>query len=201
MQGASWPNRHTEEPSQVADWLLQHVSTAASVGTNDDLISAVMGNPEWLDTRKLQPYQCNRFYYHRTQKSAVNVAVCDSSWEVRLAELLDFHPKITRWIRNERLGWTIPYRHDGMSRNYEPDFVAVAQLANGHELRIVMEVKGLERVTDLHKRRWTEEFWLPAVNSHPQFGAHGPWTYLYLDEAPNELYTPNDISDLVASFQ
>ena len=131
----------------------------------------------------------------------VNVAVCDSSWEVRLAELLDLHPQITRWIRNERLGWTIPYRHDGMSRNYEPDFVAVAPLANERELRIVIEIKGLERATDPHKRRWTEKFWLPAVNAHPLFGAHGSWAYLYLDEEPNELYTPNFISDLVTSFQ
>ena len=112
---------------------------------------------------------------------------------------LDRHPSIKRWVRNERLGWTIPYRHDGMPRNYEPDFVAVAVLADGRELNIVIEVKGLVRETDDDKQRWTNQYWLPAVNAHPEFGKAGPWAYLYIDQQPNETYVINAVSGVVAS--
>ena len=192
-----WPNRHTVEPRTAAHWLLEHANLSAEDNDGDAEIIPVAGDPPWLDTRRLVPYQSNRIYKHVTLKSEVNVAVCDSSWEVRVAEILDQHPGIVRWIRNERLGWTIPYRYDGMPRQYEPDFVAVAPLPDGRELKIIIEVKGLERPTDADKRRWTETYWLPAVNAHPQFAERGPWAYLYLDQEPTQLEVGNAISAVI----
>ncbi len=182
-----WPNRYTKEPDCVAQWLLKY----ADVTTGDadaNPVTVVAGDPAWLDSRRLQPYQSNRAYKHETQKSEVNVAVCDSDWEAAVAEVLDRHPSIKRWIRNERLGWTIPYRYDGMPRNYEPDLIAVAALPDGSELHIVIEVKGLVRETDADKQRWTTQYWLPAVNAHPEYSRAGPWAYLYIDQEPTENY-------------
>ena len=193
-----WPSRHTEEPRRAAQWLLKHAAVTVD-GAAPDPVAAVVGEPLWLDSRRLQRYPSNRGYKHDTQKSEVNVAVCDSGWEATVAEMLDRHPSIKRWVRNERLGWTIPYRHDGMPRNYEPDFVAVAVLADGRELNIVIEVKGLVRETDDDKQRWTNQYWLPAVNAHPEFGKAGPWAYLYIDQQPNETYVINAVSGVVAS--
>ena len=51
------------------------------------------------------------------------------------------------------------------------------------ELNIVIETKGVVREYDPIKRRWAQEYWVPAVNRHPEYGeASGrTWTYLYLD--------------------
>ena len=199
-----WPNRHTEEPRRAAQWLLEHaavtVDGATADGTTAEPICAVAGEPLWLDSRRLLPYQSNRAYKHETRKSEVNVAVCDSDWEAAVAEILDLHPNIKRWIRNERLGWTIPYRYDGMPRNYEPDFIAAATLADGRTLHIVIEVKGLARETDADKQRWTTQYWLPAVNAHPDFSKSGPWAYLYIDREPTESYVIAALSDAILQF-
>ena len=199
---SDWPNRHTVEPRRVAQWLLEH----AVVGVSDlskslQSVVPVTSEDRWLDTRRLLPYQSNRAYSHETEKSEVNVSVCDSGWESHLAAILDYHPGISRWVRNERLGWTIPYRYDGMPRQYEPDFVAVAPLENGDEIKIVIEVKGLERETDPEKRRWTEEYWLPAVNGDAEFSEGGSWTYLYVDHEPTPAGTGNLITDAIGRAQ
>lgn len=184
-----WPNRNTEEPRRAAHWLLQAIGLERPPAAAEPAVIALDANPRWLTTARLIEYKSNRRHRHDTAKSQVNIAVCDSDWEAQVAAALDQHPGVTRWIRNERLGWTIPYRWDGMNRQYEPDFIAVAPLADGRELHIVMEVKGLEYPADAEKRRWTEEYWLPAVNAHPEFSKNGPWVYHYVDRTPLDLNT------------
>ena len=184
-----WPNRNTEEPRQAALWLLQAIGLDTPPADAAPAIVAVTAEPLWLTTARLVEYKSNRRYHHPTAKSEVNIAVCDSDWEAQVAAALDEHPGVSRWIRNERLGWTIPYRWDGMNRQYEPDFIAVAPLEDGRELRIVVEVKGQEYPADAEKRRWTEEYWLPAVNSHPEFSKNGPWAYTFVDREPLNLMT------------
>ena len=196
-----WPNRHTIEPRDTAQWLLQHALSSETDDNAGDQVISLTGDPEWLDTKRFESYQSNRIYKHETSKSQVNTAVCDSDWEVQVAELLDQHPQIVRWVRNERLGWTIPYRYDGMPRQYEPDFVAVAPLSDGRELKIVIEVKGLERPTDPDKRRWTETYWLPTVNNHAVFSKEGPWAYLYMNQEPTDIYAGKLISEAILAHE
>ena len=184
-----WPNRNTESPRQAALWLLNAVGLAHPQAADPGAVIGLDANPRWLDMSRLTEYKSNRRYRHDTAKSQVNIAVCDSDWETQVAAALDAHPAVRRWIRNERLGWTIPYRWDGMNRQYEPDFIAVVPLDNGQELHVVIEVKGLEYAGDAEKRRWTEEYWLPAVNTHPEYSKNGPWAYIYVDETPLDLTT------------
>ena len=183
-----WPNRNTDEPRNAALWLLNAVGLARPQ-TADHAVIGLETNPRWLTTSRLNEYKSNRRYRHDTAKSQVNIAVCDSDWEVQVAAALDAHPAVSRWIRNERLGWTIPYRWDGMNRQYEPDFIAVVPLANGQELHVVIEVKGQLHASDDEKERWTKQYWLPAVNAHPEFSRNGPWAYIYVAETPLDLMT------------
>ena len=46
--------------------------------------------------------------------------------ERTVAEILDRSPAVTRWVRNYRLGWMVPYIDSttGVERRYEPDFAA-----------------------------------------------------------------------------
>ena len=47
----------------------------------------------------------------------------------------------------------------------------------------MIETKGLVHEYDPVKRRWAQEYWVPAVNRHLDYGtAEGRlWKYLYLD--------------------
>ena len=140
----------------------------------------------WQDTGLLRPYDTGNNptrVYGPTKKSEITYADCDSSWEVALAQHLDEMEEITRWARNKGLNWSIPYVVDRQQKRYWPDFVAVARLSEGLELNIVIETKGLVREYDETKRRWAQEYWVPAVNRHPEYGtaAGKLWTYLYLN--------------------
>ena len=67
------------------------------------------------------------------------------------------------------------------------------------ELNIVIETKGLVRENDPIKRRWAQEYWVPAANRHPQYGrATGRiWRYLYLDNAALVLQAKERIHEVI----
>ena len=141
----------------------------------------------WQHTGELREYDTGdnpKRVYGPTIKSEISYAHCDSEWEVWVAKQLDDMPDVTRWARNKGLNWAIPYVANRQQKSYWPDFVAVASLDETHELNIVIEVKGLERDNDPIKRRWAQEYWVPAINHHEEYGqATGrTWAYLYLDD-------------------
>lgn len=181
QEASAWPNRYTTAPEQAALWLLERCHSQQLQPGAAIPVKPIKGEPEWLTASRLQAYTTARRHHYPTEKSEVNIAVCDSGWEVTLAQALDRHPGVERWIRNERLGWSIPWKHDGITRRYEPDFVAVCPLPDGRKLHLVIEVKGQEDYYDTEKARWTRDYWLPAVNADPNYSAAGPWDYLYLD--------------------
>ena len=51
----------------------------------------------------------------------------------------------------------------GNRRGTGPDFVAVVPIQEEIELNVVIETKGLVREYDPIKRRWAQEYWVPAV--------------------------------------
>ena len=66
-------------------------------------------------------------------------------------------------------------------------------------MNIVIETKGLVRENDPIKRRWAQEYWIPAVNRHPQYGrATGRiWSYLYLDNEALVLQAKERIHEVI----
>lgn len=131
-----------------------------------------------------QEYETSREHVHETVKSEISHAVCDSGWEVEAARALDLRDDVIGWVRNERLNWAIPWmdKSGGVAvwRRYWPDFAARIDAGGERELILVIEIKGEERETDLAKRRYAEEYWIPSVNARPEFQELGRWEYLYV---------------------
>src|SRR5262249_8761834 len=61
-------------------------------------------------------------------KSQLNHVVLDgvrgNSWEEGIAQALEKDPRVKSYVKNERLGFTIPYVHEGRTHDYVPDFLA-----------------------------------------------------------------------------
>ena len=72
--------------------------------------------------------------------------------------------------------------HQGEWQHYEPDFIARVDREEDLPLNVVVEVKGQQRESDLDKSRYTNQFWIPAVNNDQDLSQHGPWAYLYVDD-------------------
>ncbi len=100
-----------------------------------------------------------------TRRSHINVCVYDSAWEASDAYVLDHHPAVVAWAKNDHLDFEVFYVYRGVVRKYRPDFLV--RLTTGDML--VLETKGQDTEEDRVKRRFLGE-WLAAVNTHGGFG-------------------------------
>ena len=180
-----WPSDEMAVLS-ASEWLHRNIEVTKPDRSGVQMEAEGSAIAPWLHTGLLRTYDVGNNperVYGPTKKSEIRYADCDSSWEVALAQNLDEMPEITRWARNKGLNWSIPYVVDRQQKRYWPDFVAVVPLSEDLELNIVIETKGLVREYDPIKRRWAQEYWVPAANRHPEYGtaAGKVWTYLYLD--------------------
>ncbi len=117
------------------------------------------------------------------EKSHLNYVVQDSKWEQSAAYYIDTHPAVAAFVKNQGLGFAIPYLHNGQQHSYVPDFII--RLTNG--LHLILEAKGhdpLEGIKTQAARRWVN-----AVNAE---GSFGEWRYEISHAMP-------EISKLLAS--
>jgi type III restriction enzyme len=104
------------------------------------------------------------------QKCHLNAGVFDTKkFEQQAAFVLDTSPAVDRWVKNERLGFVIPYRRDGVLRRYFPDFIVV--LTSGDIL--IVETKGKEGA-DVPLKEKAALRWCQAINNDGRFGR---WSY------------------------
>jgi len=109
-------------------------------------------------------------------KSHLNHMVLDSPWEEALADALEKDPRVLSYVKNERLGFAIPYVHEGRTHEYVPDFLA--RLVTGPrdaERTLIIEVAGALSSpgpaavkADAARHRWCA-----AVNNWGEFGRWG----------------------------
>ena len=49
-------------------------------------------------------------------KCHVNFVVCDSDWEAELARVVEAHPSTLAYVKNQALGFEVPWRHGAMAQ-------------------------------------------------------------------------------------
>jgi type III restriction enzyme len=100
-----------------------------------------------------------------------------NSWQRAVATALEVLPGVAAYVKNDHLGFGIPYVHQGISRLYLPDFlVRLADTGDGMTRTLIVEVSGGRKSPGptVEKAATTRESWVPAVNSH---GGYGLWDY------------------------
>ena len=103
------------------------------------------------------------------QKCHLNAIVADTkTWEQSAAFALDIHNSVVSWVKNDHLGFTIPYRKAGLPHRYQPDFIVVLDAG----LKLILEVKGQPRDADIKTKAALR--WVNAVNRDGRFGR---WAY------------------------
>jgi type III restriction enzyme len=107
-------------------------------------------------------------------KSHLNYVVADTKqWEQAAAYHIDGHARVAAFVKNQSLGFTIPYLHDGQSHDYIPDFVV--RLADG--VRLILETKGYDELEQVKAQ--AAQRWVDAVNAD---GSFGEWRYALVHE-------------------
>ena len=107
-----------------------------------------------------------------SRRCHVNWAICDSTWEQEFCRVLDAHPKVRRWVKNQSMGFEVPYQMAGVSRRYIPDFIALVDDGRGVEdlLNLVCEVKGYRGEDAKEKKNTMDTYWVDGVNNTGKFG-------------------------------
>ncbi|MEL7640028.1 MAG: DEAD/DEAH box helicase family protein [Solidesulfovibrio sp.] len=114
-----------------------------------------------------------------SRKCHVNWAILDSDWEGEFCRVVESHPKVKAYVKNHNLGLFVPYRYGSIMRTYIPDFIV--QVDDGHEdpLNLIVEIKGYRGEDAKEKKSTMENYWIPGVNNHKQFGR---WAFVELRE-------------------
>lgn len=115
------------------------------------------------------------------ERCHVNFVVLDgpdgNTWERAAAKALESLPRAAAYVKNDHLGFTIPYTYKGETRQYVPDFlVRLADVGDGVTRTLIVEVSGSHKPPGptQEKAATARHLWLPAVNNH---GGYGWWSY------------------------
>ncbi len=96
-----------------------------------------------------------------THRSQVNLVVLDTNtWERSACFYLEASDVVKYYVRNDHLGLSIPYQHQGVPHNYEPDFIV--RLKNN--TNVLLETKGYKRQLESLKSEAARR-WVAAVNN------------------------------------
>jgi type III restriction enzyme len=122
------------------------------------------------------------------EKCHVNLVPCDSGWETKFAQTLESMDEVKAYVKNQNLGFVIPYTFEGWPRRYYPDYVVRIDDGRGAGdlLNLVVEISGQELKEKEAKVETAAKLWAPAVNAEGRFGR---WAFLEIDEPWNAKNT------------
>jgi type III restriction enzyme len=105
-------------------------------------------------------------------RSHVNYVVCDSDWEAEFARVVEAHPATLCYVKNQALGFEVPWRDGGTPRKYLPDFIV--RIDDGHgpddPLNLIIEIKGQPDAFTQIKAETARNLWVPGVNNLKLYG-------------------------------
>lgn len=112
----------------------------------------------------------------RADKCHVNFVVCDSDWEAEFCRVVEGHPATLAYVKNQALGFEVPWRDGATPRRYLPDFIV--RIDDGHgpddPLNLVVEIKGQKDISTQIKAETMRTLWVPGVNN---LRTHGRWDF------------------------
>ena len=136
--------------------------------------------PTWTSS---PPRRSSRPARSATSTSSSSTGSAANLWEKSVAEILETLPPVAAYVKNDRLGFTVPYAMQGRSHEYIPDFlVRLKPREDDDPVRtLIVEVSGTlkNRRATTEKADTTRDLWLPAINGH---GGFGRWGYCELTD-------------------
>ena len=119
-------------------------------------------------------------------KSQINYVLWESTWEAAFAERIEKLDRVRGYVKNNGLGFEVPYTFMGEERAYRPDFIVqVDDERLADPLNIVVEIKGFRGPDAQAKIDALNRLWLPAVNND---GRWGRWSAI-------EIVEPTDMTN------
>jgi len=164
--------------------VIQHIKDAIHFENIESLVPVFDSENPIRSTGNMRTWYTGRPCEY-TERSHINFAVYDGTWEATEAFSIDHHPNVDAWVKNDHLGFEMLYLFNGIISKYRPDFII--RLKNKNFL--ILEVKGQDTQKDKTKRKFLDQ-WVKGVNQH---GGFGNWTWAVSKN-------PGDIEDILKNF-
>jgi type III restriction enzyme len=125
----------------------------------------------------------------------LNLVPQDSDWETIVCSKLEEMDEVRAYVKNQGIGFRIPYTCDGRPGNYYPDLIVKIDDGRGLAdlLKLILEVSGQKKKEKEAKVQTAKTMWVPAVNN---LGNFGRWAFLEIDGS-NLHKTKQDIRKLL----
>ena len=145
-------------------------------------------DPQWLHRRGRLRHPQGRVD-RRREVRRLNHVILDgndgNTWEAaaRPAARAE-HDHVHAYVKNDHLGFTIPYVHKGRSHSYVPDFLVRLEPERRRTIVRTLDRRGLRqpeepRARPGRRRRPLATHWCAAVNNH---GGFGRWGYIEMTD-------------------
>ena len=127
-------------------------------------------------------YRATNKDVYPTEKSHVNYVIAeDNSWQQIAAKTLDSMECIIAWVKNDYLGFRIPYTVGDENKVYLPTFIVKVKKTDGSIVNLIIECEkfdGDKTGNKDEKRHYLEKRWIPAANN---LKTYGQWDLLEVD--------------------
>jgi type III restriction enzyme len=166
---------------EIAETVAELIANAIVRSTRDDRpCRAVLDPYQPSGSTASVNFQTTRPVWATDQrKSHISHVVLDSEWEAELARVLEAHPRVLSYAKNQGMQFEIPYRIGRLARRYIPDFLVRADIGGDEVLNLVLETKGYRGLDAQLKADAMQTLWVPGVNN---LGAHGRWAFAEFQE-------------------
>jgi type III restriction enzyme len=169
---------------------IYHAIVRSTAG--DKALKPILRPYDTVGTTRFVDFDTTRpTYATRPDKCHITHVVADTdSWEEKTAQALEDMDEVLAYIKNQNLGFTIPYTLDGDERQYIPDFLIRVARRDAEPVNLILEVSGERKRDKVAKAATARDLWVPAVNNHTAFGR---WAYL-------EISDPWDAQNTIRAF-
>ncbi len=109
------------------------------------------------------------------------------------ASFLDSSSDVLKYVKNERLGFSVTYYENNRPRQYYPDFIVQVREPDGGEAFWLCETKG-EVFPNTPLKREAAELWCERMNVSGQLGS---WRYLFAQQREFETVLRSGAKDFI----
>jgi type III restriction enzyme len=152
------------------------LETAIREAPTDMTTVPLFGEPCYLSTGAVPEFKWPAIAA-KGKKTHFTKVPCHVDLEAQVAHFLDEADDVVKYVKNERLGFSITYHDQGRPRQYYPDFAVLVRDGHGEHTWWLVEPKGEIRPNTAVKSE-AARLWCERMTRAGQ----GRWRYLFLQQ-------------------
>ena len=169
---------------EIADMACERIKAAITVTlAGDNPVKAILDPYNPTGSTRYVNFTTSKETRWQTdpRKCHINWVICDSDWEAEFCRVVESHPRVRAYVKNQNLGLEVPYLMGATPRRYIPDFIVQIDDGEQEPLNLIVEVKGYRGENAKEKANTMRAYWVPGVNNLGKFGrwAFAEFTAVY----------------------